>query len=278
MKIETKKRVAKEILILFICFISSFLILVCLYLNNSYQKFNQNRINQKIQTIKLENDSLDKPIDEYYSKIYKFKKEVFYQICSIVGGSYYKDPLNILEPIPKLPKEVYNKEKIGEDSITNSMFKEFGGSKLYYYYLKYDDENNYKQFNSLEDHLNNIKLIDEKQFFDSIEKYPNYKIEIFNKLKENFNSSNCSTIDKFDFLIGLKKELEIKDKISKKEVELSNLNKLKNDYSISLKRTISTDEILNITFISFLLFFLFAFVVRYIIITIKWCIKILTIK
>ena len=278
MKIETKKRVAKEILILFICFISSLLILICLYLNNSYQKFNQNRINQKIQTIKLENDSLDKPIYEYYSKIYKFKKEVFYQICSIVGGSHYNDPLNILEPIPKLPKGVYNKEEIGEDSISNALFEEFGGKKIYYYYLNNIDENKFKQYNSLEDHLSDIILINEKQFFDSITKDPNYKIKIFNKLKENFNSSNCNNIEKFDLKIGLKKESEINNIFQKKDANLKELTTLKEDYSNSLKYSFTSDEIINITLKSLLFLISIAFLVRYVIITFRWCIKILTNK
>jgi hypothetical protein len=271
MKIETKKVIAKEILIFFICIITTILIWISLYLNNTYQKYNLNNINTNLISTQSEIDNLNNKISDYNNKIKNYKKEIFYQICKIEGG--------IMSGKYIIPNGDKNYEYIGVDSISDYIFKKFGGNKIYFDYLNTDlNKKQTKWIIANEIGLpifNRNIFIDEKGFFDSLSNSPNYRFEVYNKLKQNYNSSNCKNINEFEFMIGVKKQSEINEIIKSIKDNQSKIISLNNDYKKSVKYSFKSDEINNILIKSIIFLISIAFFIRYGFFIIKWSINIL---
>ena len=259
MKIETKKKLAKEILIFLSIITITLLYYLGLNLNNTYQKYNIKKLQNQYETKQLILDSINKPILVYNNDIEVNRINVFSQFGRLYDG--YEIPI-------KLPKGFKLNEKIGriENKGEHWDIDANNFAHIEFIIINYDKKN---ELPILYDYDRFSKMLT-----DSI-KFRNF---IYEKLKQNYDDSECNNISEFELLIGIKFPKEIKDnKIIADKIN-TETDILKNEITITKNRFVDAENISK-----FSLYFLYtlialSFVLRYMYYLLKWCYRILTIK
>jgi|688.fasta_scaffold408313_2 hypothetical protein len=253
MKNETKKIIAKEILIFTTVFIVSIFFIVGIHLNNIYQS-NHIRILQKDYNSKsILLDSINKPIKQFTDKSEEFRKNVFRQLAKLDN--------NFGESI-KLPKGYKLNEKIGESILIN--------------------ENKMVRFIDLiafDNIISNFDSPNELPIFINIDKFNeliidsiSFRMKIYKKLKLFYDDSNCSKFELFEEKIGAKPSFEIL-KLKKDANEIIENCKKINKKILNSKNNIIEENSRNIYTIRFFyIFLIISFPLRYFYNLIKWSI------
>jgi len=254
MKIETKKILAKEILIFLLIITITLLFYLGLNLNNSYQKYNIKKLQNQYETKQLVLDSVKKPILIYNNDIEVNRINVFSQFGRLYDG--YRIPI-------KLPKGFKLNEKIGriEDKDAHWDIDANNFAHIPYIIINYDKKNELPI------------LYDYDRFSKTLTDSFNFRNFIYEKLKQIFDDSECNNISEFELLIGIKFPKEIKDiKIIADKINIET-EILKNEITITKNRILENLNISKFSLNFFYILFVFAFVIRYIFFVFKWSIK-----
>lgn len=253
MKTETKKIIAKEILILTTVLILIIFFWGGLHLNNLYQNNRITILQKDYNSKKIILDSINEPIKKYTDVKEDFRKNVFRQLAKM------NDNFGI--PI-KLPKGYKLSEKIGENIHINK-----NGMIPFIDLIAFDNiVSNFDSPNELPIFYN-IEKFDEI-IIDSI----SFRKKIYERLKLFYDYSNCSKFELFEEKIGAKPSIEIL-KLKKEAAEIiEKCVKINNEIANSKNRIIDEKSTYVYSINFFYLLLIISFPLRYFYFLINWSI------
>lgn len=252
MKNETKKYIAREILIL----IFSILIIIIFYLsllaNNLYQKQKHNKLVAKYNYTQLNNDSVKKEIEKYTIELINYRKIIFNQLGRINSEgnqNTYTEKIGESKNIQKSSKwDKYIIDPLDILSVSQIALYPNGNKELPVFY-------NFNSFDS------EVKISS------------NFRLFIFNLLKSKYDSTGCENINLFNLKIGAKKSSHLNSLLENSGKYDKDLIELKKDINYRSDRIIN-QEYLNYYTLSFLyILFFIVFFLRYLYIIIRWSIN-----
>ena len=259
MKIEAKKIIAKEILLLFVTLGISILVFIGLNINNSYQKYYSDKIRSEIISQNLLLDSLDKPIKRFN----KIRSDIFYHFGNIKGGYLTNGDIDF--PSKKI---VTINEEIELISVTKWNIYRVNYEKVFIKFDENDPLNILKNNN-----IDNTIALDKNEFYDTLIKSPILRNFVFVSLKNVYNSNNIKDLKSFENLILF--NIELKQKIKEVELIKERIADSNQSIKICVKRSFDIKNIYEVSFNVFILLSVIIFLLRYLYLLLRWCYRIL---
>ncbi len=248
MKNETKKIIAKETLILLSTLTLTFTFYLIIILNNTFQSYLNKKLTTELNEKKALLKSLENDISEYNDKNEKFKRKIFQQYGKI-------------EFLPKLPKGVKIKEKIGIEDKWDK------------YIVDFIDLISWEKIKLKKEEEDLPILVDYDRFCNILKDSISLRKYIYEKLKSKYDDSECNNLSIFESKIGViipKKitELKIKSERLFTESEIIN-NQIKN----TKNRIVEGPNVSKYSFCFFYTLFVFTFILRYLFLVVRWSIS-----
>jgi hypothetical protein len=259
MKIETKKIIAKEILILFIISAITVLFFCILNLNNTYQRYHNKNLKKEFNSKQIIIDSLNKQIFDFNNKD-NYISNIYNQYGRL-NNNKNNEQNGLPIRFPKLPKGFKLDEKIGEIENDNGFVDVLGILSFKYILINFDRENETPIIYDL-NHFTNDLLNSNK-----------FRKEIYLKLKSYYNDVNCNTLGKFETKIGIVDSNKINNIQSELKKLFEENEKLQKDISTTVENSLDKEDIFKFSLYFFLALFILFFILRHIFYVGKWSIS-----